>query len=94
MKVVHANKDNAVGIVTDPDRFWHIGTFTPKLLKEWYKLVEDVYGDEQEIHLFVRKSDNVDAYVILASSNGENPFVAVTGRSKIDGSPWEQKYVK
>jgi hypothetical protein len=32
MKVVHANKDNAVGIITDPDQFWHIGTFTPKLL--------------------------------------------------------------
>lgn len=94
MKVIHANKSNTVGIITDPNQIWHIGTFTPALLKEWYKMVADMYGEEQEIHLFVRKSDLVDAYVIYASSNGENPFVAVTGHSKTDGTPWEQRYAE
>lgn len=93
MKVVSCNKENTVGIITDPKEVLHIGTFTPKLIKEWMKLVYDMYGDEQDIHLFIRKSDIVDGYCIYASSNGDNPFVAIVGRHPADGSDWEQKYL-
>jgi len=94
MKVVHTNSSNTVGIITEPNNILHIGTFDPHLIREWIKLVDDMYGDEQEIHLFVRKSDQVDGYCIYASSNGDNPFVAVTGKHHMDGSEWEQKYLK
>lgn len=93
MKVVSSNSTHTVGIITDPDNVLHIGTFTPKLIQEWMKLMDIVYGDEQDIHLFVRKSDLVDGYCLYASSNGDNPFVAITGNHPIEGN-WEQKYLK
>lgn len=91
MNVISENKTSTVGIVTDPDKLLHIGTFEPHLLKEWFRKVEQLYGLEQEFHLFVRKSDTKEAYVIFASSNGENPFVAVAGKYPDDGKPWGQK---
>ena len=91
MNVISDNETHTVGIVTDPDKLLHLGTFDPELLKEWFKKVEQLYGPEQEFHLFVRKSDMKEAYVIFASSNGENPFVAVTGKFPDDGKPWEQQ---
>jgi len=94
MNVVSDNKEHTVGIITDPDNILHIGTFTPKFIQEWMKLVDAMYGDGQEIHLFVRKSDCADGYCIYASSNGDNPFVALFGHHPADGSNWEQKYLK
>jgi hypothetical protein len=93
MNVISQNKEQTVGVITDPTKIQHIGTFTPEHLRDWMKMVLDMYGDHQEIHLFVRRADNMDAYIVYASSNGENPFVALCGRYKSDGSGWQQEFV-
>ena len=92
MKVIHANQTNTVGICTDPTGHKCIGMFTPALLKEWIKMLDDMYGDDQDIYLYIRKADPTDSFVLFASSNGENPFVAVCGKHPDDGKPWENQY--
>jgi hypothetical protein len=89
MNVIHANKANTVGIVTDPDNLHSIGAFTPSTLKEWVKWVEDMYGEEQDVEIRVRKSDVTDGFMLVATSNGENPFVAVCGKFNVSGKVWE-----
>jgi hypothetical protein len=89
MKVIHSNQSGTVGIVSDVGKLQHAGTFSVKLLKEWMRQLEDVYGeDDEELHIFIRKSDAVDAYGIFASSDGGNPLVAVMGKYPDDGQPW------
>jgi hypothetical protein len=92
MNVISSNKDQTVGVVTNPDKILHVGTFSPDYLKEWTKMVVDMYGDHQEIHLFVRRADNTDSYVLYASSNGANPFVAMCGKFRGDGQLWSQEF--
>jgi len=88
MKVIHANKENTVGIITDPDNLYSIGAWTPSRLKDWVKWIEDMYGEEQEIEIKVRKSDVTDGFMLVATSNGENPFVVVCGRYNGPGKTW------
>jgi len=90
MEVIESNKEKTVGIITNPGEIQHIGSFTPALLKEWWKMVAQVYGEDQSVHLFVRKSDANEGWAIFASSNGENPYVAVCGEYPADGEKWEE----
>lgn len=95
LKVIHHNKDKTVGIVSDPANLSHIGAFSPKLLKEWLVLIDEVFGDDIDaIQIKVKKSEQCECFGLFATHDGGNPYVTVTGRYPLDGSKWEEPNAK
>lgn len=89
-KVIHHNPDKTVGITSNPTNLQHLGSFKPALLKEWLKMIDEVFGDDiEDVEILVRKSDSCECFALFASHDGNSPFVAVCGRYKMDGSKWE-----
>jgi len=95
LKVIHHNKDKTIGIVLDPSNLSHIGAFSPKLLKEWLALIDEVFGDDiDDIRIKVKKSETDECFGLFATYDGGNPYVTVTGRCPLDGSKWGDEDVK
>jgi hypothetical protein len=89
-KVIHTNKTKTVGIISGAENLKHIGSFSPKLLKEWLGEINEVFGDDiKDVEIKVRKSDTCECYAIYASHDGGDPMVMIAGRERIDGSKWE-----
>lgn len=88
--IIHHNKAKTVGLASDPHQLKHIGAFSPKYLKEWLKMIDEVFGDDvEDVQVFVKKSVECECFALCASHDGESPFVVVCGRYRTDGRKWE-----
>lgn len=91
MNIIHKNESSTVGIVSDIDNLKTIGAFSVSTLKEWMDTAKTVYGDEHDLVMVVKRSENpaTDAYMIGVSKDGEAPFVCCTGKFPTDGKGWD-----
>jgi hypothetical protein len=87
MKVLSANPTKDVGLCTDVDltQKESLGVYTPARLFDWAKMLVELYGDDTEVQVqvFTHSSYAVKAKSLVASEDGENPYVVVTS--------WEEK---
>ena len=88
MKVIHANTEGTVGLVSDVENLEHIGTFSPIVLQKWLCESKEMFGDPGEMHVFVKKCAGKEAWGIFMSPDGDNPLVAVMGKYPEDGKAW------
>ena len=91
MEVIHKNESSTVGICYGIPDLKNIGAFKVSILKEWMELAEIMYGENTDLMLSVKRSENptTDAYVLCISEDGEDPFVCCTGKFPVDGKNWE-----
>lgn len=90
MKVIDHNPDKTVGVVTDVEDAIHVGGFSFELMQEWMQAIEAAFDIDRTttIHLFTKKSGDVDSYALFASAEGKDPMVVVSGKIPSDGKPW------
>jgi len=89
-KIIHHNPSKTVGLVSNPTALTHIGAFSPKHMKEWLAMIDEVYGDDiEDVQILCKKSMDCECFAMFASHNGESPFVMISGKYPTDGSKWE-----
>lgn len=90
MNVIDHNPDKTVGVVEGVESLNHIGGFSLELLVEWVKTINATFETDRTttIHLFTKKSGDVDSYALFASAEGKDPMVVVSGKIPGDGKPW------
>lgn len=91
MKIIHANKEGTVGLVSDVENLEHIGTFDPAFLQKWLDESKEMFGESCEMHVFVKKAVGKEAWGIFMSPDGDNPLVAVMGKFPDDNKEWEKQ---
>lgn len=84
MIVISDNPEKTVAICTDIDLssdHSSIGTFTPRYLLEWAKLLVEQYGNDSDttVMLYRHNSSTKSSSAIVASDDGEEPFIVVVG---------------
>jgi len=90
MKVIHSNERNTVGILSGVDGLTNLGLFERRDIDDWVKSVKDVFGDDDQVYIQFKGSDNPNqpGFMICASTEGGDPKVAVCGRYPTDGKSW------
>ena len=79
MQIIESTPDHTVGLccdVTIPESN-HIGVYSPKYLLEWAQKLVEMYGEEK-VQVMWHQSDAVKAKALVASDDGDNPYVIVT----------------
>ena len=90
MKVIHSNERNTVGILSGVEGLVNLGLFNRNDIDDWIKSVHDVFGDDDQVFVQFKESDNprYPGYIICASAEGGDPKVAVCGTYRKDGEKW------
>lgn len=90
MKVIHSNERRTVGILSGVDGLRDIGLFNRKDIEDWMRSIKDVFGDDDQVYIQIKESDNKEqaGFMICASTEGEDPKVAVCGTFRADGKKW------
>ena len=94
MQIIDHNPDKTVGIVGEVEGIEHIGGFAPEVFFEWVKAIEAAFELQPSgtIHLFTKKSSDVESYALFASCDGKDPLVVMSGKIPADGKPWGKVY--
>ena len=84
MNVAHSNEPCTVGIVTGTDTPPnYVGTYTPKYLLEWAKLLVETYGEDAEVRVDLHTCRFKKCTSMAASDDGEEPYVMVVGHEVV-----------
>ena len=94
MKVIDHNPDRTIGIVESAENLEHIGGYAPEIFSEFVETINTVFDIKKSgtIHLFVKKSKDVDSHAIFASYEGSDPLVVMSGKIPADNKPWGNVY--
>ena len=85
MKILSANKDGTVGIISGVDDLKSAGHFSMRVLNEWIEKVGAMYGDD-DVEIYFKASEGAmcNAYMIAASAtDSDEIFVAATGKTMV-----------
>ena len=90
--VITSNKTKTIGVVTGTPDLKDVGDFPVKGLEEWIKQTKLIFGDDGDIRLQFKLSDDITkpAYGLFASHDGVDPHVVIIGKHRLDGKKWEE----
>jgi hypothetical protein len=61
----------------------HIGVYNTTALLEWAQMLVEQYGSDKEVQVFQHESTSVKAKALVASDDGEEPYVVVTSYTEV-----------
>jgi len=81
MRIIEKNAAQCVGICVDCNLDFnkdYLGTYTIKYLREWVEKMALLNGDDAKVQVYRHASSAVNAKALVASEDGENPYVIIT----------------
>jgi len=90
MNIITKNASGTVAVVSGAEGLKNVGEFRIRNLEDWIKMVKTVLGDEDDILIQFKLSEDpkTPAYMITASHEGMDPLVATCGTYLDDGTEW------
>jgi hypothetical protein len=89
MNIITKNSAGTVGVVSNVEGLKNVGEFKIKNLEDWIKMVKTVLGDDADILIQFKLSEDpkTPGYMITACHEEMDPMVATCG-TYCDGVQW------